>query len=141
MKKAETKLKFSTHFHPQTNGQTKRFNGILNQYLRNYVVADHRYWGHKLNLAEVCYNSTKHFNDLDEFVRINIGMQVKQPLDLVVLHMMGYCEDGGINAKIMVKEHKELNVHANKLLEEAQTRYKNRIINLRNKSTLKLATS
>jgi hypothetical protein len=68
-------------------------------------------------------------------------MEVKQPLDLVVPDMMGYREDGGRNAKIMVKEHKELNVRANKLLEEAQTRYKNRPINSRKKSTLKLATS
>jgi hypothetical protein len=141
VKKVGTKLKFSMHFHPQTNGQSKRFNGILNQYLKNYVAANHREWGHKLNLAEVCYNSTKHFNDSDEFVRINIGMEVKQPLDLVVPDMMEYREDGGRNAKIMVKEHKELNVRANKLLEEAQTRYKNRPINSRKKSTLKLATS
>jgi hypothetical protein len=141
VKKAKTKLKFSTHFHLQTNGQTKRVNGILNQYLRNYVAVDHKDWGHKLNLAEVCYNSIKHFNDLDEFVRINIGMEVKQPLDLVVPHMMGYRKDGGRNAKIMVKEHKELNVRGNKLLEEAQIRYKNMPIKLRKRSSFTLATS
>lgn len=101
---------------------------------------DHRDWGHKLNSTEVCYKSTKHFNDLDEFVWINICLEVKQPLDLVVPHMMGYHKDGGRIAKIMVKEHKELNVRGNKLLEEAQTRYKNMPIKLRKKFSLKLAT-
>ncbi len=52
-----------------------------------------------------------------------LGMEVKQPLDLVVLCTMGYHRDGGKNAKIMAKDSKELNACAKKLLEEAQTRY------------------
>jgi hypothetical protein len=31
------KLLFNMTFHPQTGGKTKRVNGVLNQYLRNYV--------------------------------------------------------------------------------------------------------
>ncbi len=52
MKKAKTKLKFNTLFHSQIDGQIERANGILNQYLRNYVAIDHRDWGHKLDFAE-----------------------------------------------------------------------------------------
>jgi hypothetical protein len=40
--KAVTKLKFSTTFHLETNGQMEGVNGILNQYLWNYVGGDHR---------------------------------------------------------------------------------------------------
>jgi len=36
------KLKFSSDFHPQLDGQTKRVNGILNQYLCNYITGDHK---------------------------------------------------------------------------------------------------
>jgi hypothetical protein len=36
---------------------------------------------------------------------------------------MEYCKDGGKNVKIMAEKRKELNTHAKKLLEEAQTRY------------------
>jgi hypothetical protein len=54
---------------------------------------------------------------------LTLGTKVKQPLDLVILEMMGYCKDGDRNAEIMAKKCKKLNVRANKLLEEAQTRY------------------
>jgi hypothetical protein len=39
-RKVGMKLSFNTTFHPQTNGQTKRLNGVLNQYFRNYVNVD-----------------------------------------------------------------------------------------------------
>jgi len=47
----------STAFHPQTDGQTERINGILEQYLRadiNYQQAD---WCGYLPLAEFAYNN------------------------------------------------------------------------------------
>jgi hypothetical protein len=42
MKKAKIKLKFNMAFHLEINGQIERVNGILNFYLRNYVVVNHR---------------------------------------------------------------------------------------------------
>ncbi len=60
MKMARRKLKFSIAFHPQTNGQIKIMNGILNQYFRNYIVSDHEDWGDHLGLAKFFHNFTKH---------------------------------------------------------------------------------
>jgi hypothetical protein len=31
------KLLFNTTFHPQMDGQIERVNGVLNQYLKNYM--------------------------------------------------------------------------------------------------------
>jgi hypothetical protein len=58
MKKMGTELKFSIVFHPQNDGQMKIMNMILNQYLCNYIVDDHKDWGNHLGLAKFCYNST-----------------------------------------------------------------------------------
>jgi hypothetical protein len=39
-----SELKMSTAFRPQTDGQTKRVNLVIQQLLRNYVAADQQDW-------------------------------------------------------------------------------------------------
>ena len=51
------KLKMSTAFHPQTDGQTERVNGILEGYLRHYCSFQQDNWVELLPLAEYAYNS------------------------------------------------------------------------------------
>ncbi|KAK9233383.1 hypothetical protein WN943_023632 [Citrus x changshan-huyou] len=51
-----TDLKFSTSFHPQTDGQTERINGLLEMYLRHYVSAHQRDWAKLLDIAQFSYN-------------------------------------------------------------------------------------
>ena len=46
-----TNLRFSTSFHPQTDGQTERINGLLELYLRHYVSATQRDWPKLLDVA------------------------------------------------------------------------------------------
>jgi hypothetical protein len=46
-----TDLNFSTSFHPQSDGQTERFNGLLELYLRHYVSAHQRDWAKLLDVA------------------------------------------------------------------------------------------
>jgi hypothetical protein len=48
----------STAFHPQTNGQTKRINQILEQYLRVFVDYLQDDWYDLLPLAEFSYNNS-----------------------------------------------------------------------------------
>jgi transposase InsO family protein len=54
------KIKLSTVYHPQTNGQIKRMNQILEQYLRCTVNYQQDDWTDLLSLAEFAYNNTLH---------------------------------------------------------------------------------
>jgi hypothetical protein len=59
-KRMGSELKISTSFRPQTDGQTKRVNLVIQQFLRNYVVADQQDSVDHLELAEFCYNNLEH---------------------------------------------------------------------------------
>jgi transposase InsO family protein len=52
-----TKQNLSTAFHPQTDGQTERVNGILEQYLRAYCNYQQDNWRDLLTMAEFSYNN------------------------------------------------------------------------------------
>ncbi len=60
-KRMGSELKMSTSFRSQTDGQTKRVNLVIQQFLRNYVAADQQDWVDHLELAESCYNNLAHF--------------------------------------------------------------------------------
>ena len=49
--------KLSTEFHPQTDGQTERTNGILEQYLWAYINYQQDDWSKWLSLGEFAYNN------------------------------------------------------------------------------------
>ena len=51
-------LKFSSAYHPQTDGQTERTNQILEQYLRGYVDFNQDNWNSLLHFAQYNYNVT-----------------------------------------------------------------------------------
>ncbi len=55
-----SKLKMSTTFRPQTNGQTERVNLVIQQFLKNYVTTNQHDWVDHLELAEFCYNNLEH---------------------------------------------------------------------------------
>ena len=55
-----TETRYSTSYHPQTDGQTEVVNQWLETYLRMYVTYDQTNWSFLLSQAEFCYNSTPH---------------------------------------------------------------------------------
>jgi hypothetical protein len=53
-----THLKFSSAYHPQTNGQTERTNQILEDMLRACALQDKIGWDKRLPYAEFSYNNS-----------------------------------------------------------------------------------
>jgi hypothetical protein len=53
----DTKLNFSSAYHPQTNGQTERVNQILEDMLRACALKDKQSWDKCLRYAEFSYNN------------------------------------------------------------------------------------
>jgi hypothetical protein len=52
-----TQLKFSTAYHPQTDGQTERVNQVLEDMLSMYVMDKPSKWEDYLHLVEFAYNN------------------------------------------------------------------------------------
>ena len=57
---AQVKLRLSTAFHPQTDGQTERANQTLEQYLRCYCSEEQENWASHLAMAEFAVNNSVH---------------------------------------------------------------------------------
>ncbi|WVY93439.1 hypothetical protein V8G54_032527 [Vigna mungo] len=55
-----TRLRMSTSYHPETDGQTEVFNRVLEQYLRSFVHSNPSQWSKHLALAEWSYNTSTH---------------------------------------------------------------------------------
>jgi len=56
----EIKSKLSMAFHPQIDGQTKRVNQELEQYLRMFIDHRQEQWPKWLGMAEFAYNKKMH---------------------------------------------------------------------------------
>jgi hypothetical protein len=54
----DTRLNFILVYHPQTDGQTKRVNQILEDMLRACALKDRRSWDKCLPYAEFSYNNS-----------------------------------------------------------------------------------
>jgi transposase InsO family protein len=53
------KLKFSTAYHPQTDGQTERTNRVVGEVLRNYLSGSMKSWEEVLPYVEFAFNNAK----------------------------------------------------------------------------------
>jgi transposase InsO family protein len=54
----DTQLRFSSAYHPQTDGQTRRVNQILEDILIAYALQYGRSWDKSLSYAEFSYNNS-----------------------------------------------------------------------------------
>ncbi|KAK3025434.1 hypothetical protein RJ639_042160 [Escallonia herrerae] len=54
-----SQLSMSSSYHPESDGQTERFNSMLEEYLRHFVSATQKNWVKLLDVAQLCFNSCK----------------------------------------------------------------------------------
>jgi transposase InsO family protein len=77
-----TKLRMSTAYHPQTDGQTERAHRTLIEVLRCYVAAHQKDWENYLGMITFAYNSSVHPSTGNTPFYLIYGYQPKTPLDL-----------------------------------------------------------
>ncbi|KAK2996759.1 hypothetical protein RJ639_025840 [Escallonia herrerae] len=54
-----SQLSMSSSYHPESDGQTERFNSMLEEYLCHFVSATQKNWVKLLDVAQLCFNSRK----------------------------------------------------------------------------------
>ncbi len=77
-----TQLCTSTSYHPQSDGQTERFNRIIEQTLRMYVQPHGRDWDKILPMCEFAVNNNHHTSIGTTPFYLNYGYHPKTPLSL-----------------------------------------------------------
>jgi hypothetical protein len=76
-----TKLKMSTAFHPQTDGQTERSNRVLEDYLRHCISPSQNGWDEWLPQAEFLVNNVWQESIKNTPFMLNFGQQPRTPLN------------------------------------------------------------
>jgi hypothetical protein len=110
-----TELKFSTSFHPQTDGQSERANRTLEEVLRHFVSPRQDNWDEYLDLVEFAINEAVNPSTGYSPFYLAFGVQPAVPLDLAT----------GITvpaAATTAEEMQEVLSHARIKLQEAQVR-------------------
>ena len=103
----DTKLKKSTAFHPQTDGQTEVVNRTVIQLLRGYSSKHPKLSGEHLCYVQHAYNNAKHFSTQRSPFETYFGFTPRSPLDFV------------FGKDTMVEGHSDLN-KATRFIEQIQ---------------------
>jgi hypothetical protein len=82
-----TKLKMSTAYHPQTDGQTERMNRTIEEILRNYIKDNGEDWDQHLTAVEIAINTSKQSSTGMTPFRLNYGREMKLPLEHALQHL------------------------------------------------------
>jgi hypothetical protein len=79
-----TELRFSTAFHPQTDGQSERANRTLEEYLRHFINARQDNWDEYLDMAEYAVNDSVNPSTGYTPFYLAFGQNPSSPLDSAV---------------------------------------------------------
>ena len=78
MKLVGTKLRFSTAYHPQTDGQSEKMNDVVEQILRTYTIFKPDDWDGRLAAAEYAINNSVNIStDFHHSISITAIAQIR----------------------------------------------------------------
>ena len=84
-----TECKLSTTNHPRTDGQTKRVNQMLEEYLRHFMTTSQKNWLELLEPVQLSYNLQQRSTTGMSPFEVVIGFQPRTPLDVLVTEQPG----------------------------------------------------
>jgi len=111
----EIKMKLSTAFHPQTDGQTERMNQELEQYLRFFIEHRQKDWPEWLAAAEFAINNKVHTVTKVSPFMANYGKEMRIGGDI---RKKGRVESATEFVERMKKVHEEAEAALRKMQEE-----------------------
>lgn len=111
-----TELRFSTAFHPQTDGQSERANRTLEEYLRHFVCPRQDDWDTYLDLAEFAINDSVNPSTGYSPFYLAYGCNPSTPLDIGIGEVLVPA------AQSSVTDMAETLQHARTKLDEARMR-------------------
>ena len=79
----DTRLKKSTAFHPEIDGQTEVVNKTVIQLLKGYYSKHPKLWDEHLCYVQHAYNRAKHFSTQRSPFETRFGFTPMSPLDFV----------------------------------------------------------
>ena len=116
----DTKLKLSTAYHPQTDGQTERVNRVLEEVLRAYCWRDVSSWDTHLAEAAFAYNNATHESTGFSPYFVNFGQHPKIPASFLLPD--SHAVVASVDERVF--EAKLIHQRVQRLLQHAQQRQK-----------------
>lgn len=123
----DTRLKKSTVFHPQTDGQTEVVNKTVIQLLKGYCSKHPKLWDDHLCYVQHVYNRAKHSSTQRSPFEICFGFIPRSPLNFVFSKDITVDGHSDVDkATRFIKQIQEIYQAMQEQLEQSQAKYKAR---------------
>eukprot|EP00253_Pinus_taeda_P029627 PITA_29627 len=123
----DTRLKKSTAFHPQTDGQTEVVNRTIVHLLRGYCSKHPKLWDEHLHYIQHAYNRAKHSSTNTSPFEACFGYLPKSPLDFILEKYVTIEGHSDVEkSRSFIERIQQIHHQIQEQLEKSQGKYKER---------------